>query len=53
MDVVLKYCMVPLIIENSLLKRTMKVGNLRFPAICESAGWMTNGQLVVFNVRYI
>ena len=38
MDVVLEYRTVPVIINDSLSKRTMKVVNLIFPIMCESEG---------------
>ena len=37
MNVVLEYCIVPVIINDSLSKRTMNVVNLIFLVICESA----------------
>ena len=45
MDVVLEYCVVPVIINDSLSKRTMKIGKARF---ADSAMWM-----VIFKLRYI
>ena len=48
MDVVLEYRTVPEIINDSLLKRTMKAVNSRF-GMCESARWT----MVFKQVRYI
>jgi len=44
MDVVLEYRTLPVVINDSLLKRTMKVLNL----ICESARWT-----MVFRLTYV
>ena len=48
MDVVLEYRTVPVIIDDSLSKRTMKVIDSRIQAICESTRWT-----MVFKLRYI
>ena len=48
MDVVLEYCTIAAIINDSLSKRTMKVVNSRFLVISESERWT-----MVFKLRYI
>ena len=48
MDVVLKYRIVPNIVNNSLLKRTMKAVKLRRFVTCESAR-----RKMVFKIQYI
>ena len=45
MDIVLKYCVVLVIINDSLSKRTMKIGEARF---ADSAMWT-----VIFKLRYM
>ena len=48
MDVVLEYCTILAIIDDSFSKRTMKVVDSGFLVLCESARWT-----MVFKLRYI